>query len=582
MIIKNKYSLIAGIFIALVFISYRAGSVKFERERPLELTTWDALGYYLYLPGIFIYHDVKKLEWFPKIDAKYSVSGGTIYQAAKQKSGNYVFKYLGGVAILEAPFFFAAHWLAPSLGFEADGFSQPYQYAVAVAALVYFILGLFVLRKVLLKYFDDFTTTITLILMMLASNLVQYVSFDSAMSHAFIFPLYALLLYFTIRWHEKPSVLWASLIGFTIGLACISRPTEAVMIFIPLLWNMHTKEASKEKWSLVRRNLPQLAYLAFFGFLGLLPQLIYWKYATGSFVFDVGSKWDFLLPHFRVLFWFENGWFIYTPVTLFFIAGLFFLKKFPFRKAVITFCLLNIYIIIAWHDWRYGATYSCRALTQSYPVFALPLAAFIHRFISTKWKYLIYIAGAYFIFVNLFQISQYNKTILHYRDMNRKYYCSIYLDPSPTPLDFSLLDTDEILKKESEFSSRTLFFSDAGIIISTPEYSEQNLFELDLADSTNKTEGRESWIKVEADLEITGNAWWGCYLNSELRSGDSAKHNRIRIDRYLSGPGKRSEYAFFIRVPEDYKEGNFRIYFSSSPKFEGVLREMKITQYLQK
>lgn len=579
---RNRYSLIAGIFIALIFISYRAASIKFDRERPLELTTWDALGYYMYLPGIFIYHDVKKLDWLPVIDAKYSVSGGTIYQAAKQKSGDYVFKYLGGVAILEAPFFFAAHRMAPALGYEADGFSQPYQYAVAIGALVYFILGLFILRKVLLKYFDDLTTTVTLVLMMLASNLVQYVSFDSAMSHAYIFPLYSLLLYFTIRWHEKPSILWASLIGFIVGLACISRPTEAVMIFIPILWNMHSKEASKEKWALVKQNLPQLAYLAFFGILGILPQLIYWKAATGSFVYDVGSKWDFLMPHIRVLFGFENGWFIYTPVTLFFIAGLFFIRRFPFRKAVITFCLLNIYIIIAWHDWRYGATYSCRALTQSYPVFALPLAAFINRFIATKWKYLVYIAGAYFIFVNLFQISQYNKTILHFRDMNRKYYCSIYLDPSPTPLDFSLLDTKELLKNDDNFNRESLFTAKLDLIISTPEYSEQNLVETDLAENTTQTKGLETWIKVEADLEITGSVWWGCYLNAEIRSGDSIKQNRIRIDRYLSGPGKRSEYAFFTRVPEDYKNGNLRVFISSSPKFEGVLREMKITRYLQK
>lgn len=576
---KNKYSLLAGILIALVFISYRAGSIKYEKERPLDLLSWDAMGYYMYLPSVFIYHDIKKLEWLPAIDAKYSVSGGSLYQAQKQKNGDYYFKYLGGVAILQSPFFFAAHWLAPALGYEADGFSQPYQFAIGIGALIYFILGLFVLRKVLLLYFDDRTTTLTLILMMLASNLLRYVSYDSAMSHVFIFPLYALLLYFTVRWHEKPSILWASLIGYVIGLASISRPTEAIMIFIPLLWNMHTREASREKWALVRQNIPHLAYLILFGFLGVLPQLLYWKAATGSFVYDVGSKWDFLLPHLRVLFGFENGWFIYTPVAIFFVAGLFFIKRFPFRKAVITFCLLNIYVIIAWHDWRYGATYSCRALTQSYPVFALPLAAFIDRFISTKWKYLVYIAGLYLIFVNLFQIDQYNKTILHYRDMNRQYYCSIYLDSSPTPLDFSLLDTREYLKNEDDFSKKIFFSADSNILVITQEFSEQTLLEKELAEIETGKPIRETWIRIEATLVMTGGAWWGSYINSELHSGDSTKHDRIRIDRYLKGPGNQSDYAFYVKVPEQFRSGIFRVYISSSPKFEGVVKKMNVTMF---
>jgi hypothetical protein len=351
------------------------------------------------------------------------------------------------------------------------------------------------------------------------------------------------------------------------------------MLFIPLLWGTQTKESAREKWNLVRQNKIHLIFLAIFGFIAVLPQLIYWKAATGSFMYDVGSKWEFLTPHFRVLFGFENGWFIYTPVTVFFIAGMFFIKKFPFRYAVITFCLLNIYIIIAWHDWRYGATYSCRALSQSYPVFALPFAAFINRFLATKWKYAIYVIGCYLIFVNLFQIGQYGKTILHYRDMNRKYYCSIYLDPNPSPLDMSLLDTDERLCNEKKYEKQVLFKADTSIYINMPEYSEKVLFETILGQDPGRDLKGDTWLKIESDIEILSPGWWGCYINSELSTGDSLKYNRIRIDNAMSKQSKLNEYAFYVKIPSYFHKSRFKLYITSSCQFEADLKRLSVGHF---
>jgi len=132
------------------------------------------------------------------------------------------------------------------------------------------------------------------------------------------------------------------------------------------------------------------------------------------------------------------------------------MKGKPFRKAILTFCLLNIWIIISWSDWRYGASYSTRALTQSYPVFALALGAVLERIFATKWKFPFLFLGAYLIVVNLFQIKQYNALVLHYNDMNFKYYSAIYLDPAPSPLDYSLLDTDELAPANSAFEKVVL------------------------------------------------------------------------------------------------------------------------------
>ncbi|HET6990184.1 MAG TPA: glycosyltransferase family 39 protein, partial [Bacteroidia bacterium] len=417
---SNPLSRYAVLLIAIILFLFRFQYLP-EKKSSLNVTTWDAFGYYMYLPATFIYHDTRELKWLPDIDKKYNVTGGKLYQANIAKNGKYVFKYLGGVSIIQIPFFLFAHAIAHISGAPADGFSWPYQYCLAFGAILWALFGIILLRKILLRFFNDRVTAITLLLLLLASNFIQYASVDNAMSHIWIFPLYPLAILATIRWHENPSRKLAFFIGAIIGLAIISRPTEGVMLFIPLFWNTHSKEEAKKKWALVKQNKSHFIFLAIGGLAGILPQLIYWKYASGHFVYDVGSKWVFANPYFRVLFGWEKGWFIYTPVAILMVLGFFFMKNFPFRKSVLIFCLLNIWIIIAWSDWRYGASYSCRAMVQSYPVFALTLAAFLARMEKNWQKISLYAIGIYLIGVNLFQIVQYNKTILHYNDMNRAY-----------------------------------------------------------------------------------------------------------------------------------------------------------------
>ena len=133
-------------------------------------TSWDALGYYIYLPGFIIYEDVKKLDWFADIDSIYNVSGGQFYQAVELDDGDHVFKYLGGVAILELPFFLIGHAVALATDYPADGFSAPYQYAIIWGAVLWFLFGLWVLKWVLRRYFTDGITALTMLLLVGASK----------------------------------------------------------------------------------------------------------------------------------------------------------------------------------------------------------------------------------------------------------------------------------------------------------------------------------------------------------------------------------------------------------------------------
>lgn len=540
-------------------------------HKPLKVSTWDALGYYMYLPANYIYHDEKELKWFAAIDSTYDLSGGSLYQATRHANGHYVFKYLKGVSQLQWPFFMLAHYYALHSKYAADGFSLPYQYGIAFGCLFYCLLDLFLLRIILLKYFKDETTAITLFLLTIASNFIQYVAVDSGLSHGYIFPLYIVILYATIQWHEKPKLYWALLIGALIGLASTSRPTEAVMLFIPLLWNTQTRELRQAKIRFFRNHPLHLLFVMIGMWLAVLPQLLYWKRVTDSWIYDVGSKWDFLNPHFRVLFGAEKGWFIYTPVAILFIIGFFFMKKTPYRNAVIIFCLLNIYIIISWHIWRYGGSYSCRALVQSYPLFAFPLACFVEYILSTKGRIIFVLLFIYLSVVNLFQIKQYNEQIIHYDDMNFTYYKAIYLNATPNALDMSLLDEAPMMRNEDTYQSRILYTSDTALTLQ----ANDTLWHTTLPQSL--TGHQEVWIKWQITLQTT-KGLWASYLKGMVMQ-EQVKETKIRLFHALAVEDNDNEYAFFVRITEPQKPAMVTLMLAGNEAYEGTLKHLKVIAF---
>lgn len=553
---KKRKSLGALLLCMLVLVAIRL----FYSEQAKNIFQWDALGYYMYLPAHYIYHDVEYLSWWKDVAAKYHFDGN-FYQASLQPNGKYVFFYSIGTSLLQTPFFFAGHWLAGLAGYPQDGFSPPYQIAVCIGMLIYAFAGLIILRKVLLHYFEDGVVAWVLFLVTLATNYPQYTAVEAGMTHGYLFTLYCLILYLTIQWHNSPKLLIAAAIGFITGLATVVRPTEAVMVFIPLLWHTQTKELRNEKWTFVKKHPVHLFSAIAGGFIALLPQLIYWKEVTGYWIHKMGSKWDFLDPHWRVLFGWEKGWFIYTPVTILMVAGLFMLKRSESRRATITYFLLNVWIIIAWHDWRYGGSYSCRALMQSLAVMAIPLCSLIERIQETRWRIVFAVAAVYLCTVNLFQVWQYNKTIIHYDDMNRKYYAAIYLNAHPSPVEMSLLDTDECPDTTGFNLLRTIrvdsIYQLNGVIDSIAYVIDERVSTLADSDST-----RDIWLKISTSVKSQWGAF-GSFVVAELYTDTTVKKRAIRMQNAICDIPGWNPIGFYFKIPATLKNSSLKIYFLS-------------------
>src|SRR5437016_5280005 len=94
-------SLIAIVLIIIILVLLRV----FYLGIVYHIFEWDSLGYYIYLPSHFIYHDIGHLKWWGNVLAKYHFPGN-FYQAMLQPNGQYVFYYQMGLSLLQMPFFF--------------------------------------------------------------------------------------------------------------------------------------------------------------------------------------------------------------------------------------------------------------------------------------------------------------------------------------------------------------------------------------------------------------------------------------------------------------------------------------------
>jgi hypothetical protein len=155
---------------------------KFNKNGSEATISWDTSGYYWYLPSLFIYNDIKEQKFAPEIMKKYAPTP-EVQQFYKHSSGNYVMKYSSGMALQYLPFFLIAHSLAEPFGFEPDGFSLPYQFALQFGGLLMCFIGLFFTRKNLLFYYSDLVTTLVLVCVVLATNYLNYSAIDNAMTH---------------------------------------------------------------------------------------------------------------------------------------------------------------------------------------------------------------------------------------------------------------------------------------------------------------------------------------------------------------------------------------------------------------
>ena len=183
---KRKYSLFVLYLALAVLLSTAIIQARWNWESNRGVISWDVSCYYSYLPQVFIYHDIDHLAFLDSVATyQYGASPGVV-QAIEGPLGIPVFKTSYGLAALYFPAFVTAHIIALVFNYRADGFSLPYQVCLQLWSVIFAWIGLFFLRKALLRFYCDTVTAVTLFLIVFATNLFEYSTVIPAMPHGYL------------------------------------------------------------------------------------------------------------------------------------------------------------------------------------------------------------------------------------------------------------------------------------------------------------------------------------------------------------------------------------------------------------
>jgi len=407
-------------------------------ETKAKIITWDVTSYYGYLPATFIHQDLslnfidtdsvdyaaKHQFWPERLNSKLE---------SDPKGEIKVIKTTMGMSFMYAPFFFMAHGFAHLSKYESNGFSQPYEFFLIVSCLFYLFIGLFYLRKLLLFSFSEWSTSLTMVTILAGTNLYYYASAEPAMSHAFSFSLIICFIFQSVLWLSEHKLKRAVYIGLLGGLIILIRPVNIFIFLVPLLYNVATVKQFSDRINYFIRKWKHTVVIALLSFFVLLPQFIYWKAITGSWLFNsyVGERFYFNNQHvLEGLFSYRKGWLVYTPIMIFAFIGLVFLFK-KHRKyflSISAFLFINIIVLYSWWSWWYGGGFGSRPMIDSYGLLAVPIACFYSAILKNKLISIpILSIGILFITLNQIQTFQHRRGIIHWEAMTKKAYWNVFL-----------------------------------------------------------------------------------------------------------------------------------------------------------
>ena len=323
----------------------------------------DKAGYNVYLPALFIYdYDASK---FPEGIEKHIGYGFTIDSV----SHKVITKYPYGVAFMQSPFWLIAHITSP----QKDGFSMYYQKAIDFAGSFYLTLGLFFLFFTINRYRHFSISLMLSILIALSTGIFYYGIYETGMSHIYSFCCLSIILYLGFNPQKKPKHIL--LLVFISALYIVIRPLNVVFLLPLMLLIFMNGELILWK-NMFKSYLPKTLVLSILIIsILILPQLLYYHYAFGSFVTNSYQKEPFFFPSVlritELLFSPNNGLFIYYPIILIVLLHTVFIKS-NYSKLSLYLIISYILIYASWWSLSLGCGFGHRAINDIVILFFVP------------------------------------------------------------------------------------------------------------------------------------------------------------------------------------------------------------------
>lgn len=529
----------------------------------------DGLGYYAYLPAVFIYHDLS-FGFIEKYEKDHYQQGQHSDFRQETREGK-VNRYYAGTSVLQLPFFLIVHAYCRLTGQDSCGYSGPYQYGVLFAACFYLFVGLWVLMLILQFYFRGWVSRLVPVVILLSTPLLFYTIYNPDFSHIYSFAVVNLFVYNAILYFRTNSVKNLCLLFVFAGLIAIIRPVNVLIILLlPFLagdwkvfWN-GALFAFRKLYVLLTGFLIWSTIIFIQLYLYYLQTGHFWVYSYGPYGFD------FLHPHFLdILFSYRKGLFVYTPILFVSLAGLFFLFKQSLFRGIylLGFLTLLIYVLSAWSFWTYGMTYGQRPFIEYYLIFSI-LLGFLLSKLKKYFKIALMVLLGILCYHNFLQMSQYRHYILHWDEMDRQKYWKVFLQTDPiyygylwsgvTPM---LADTAGYIAENRQAIKLNLHASESLKPISV--LSEDNTDSLDIIFS----------LKVFPQSEHLKNN----KLVVQVRRTKNYEENGFdfEISMRCLEPNQWNEVQKRILLPKSPKE-DFSIQIFNTGKYDFEIDDMKI------
>lgn len=429
---RLDWSFIAWIICFLV-ASWSVLAKKTDGNSITNAINSDGIGYYSYLPALFIYNDMS-YSFMGQKDSPYPGlnSGREIF--ANKKGDRVVNKYFAGEAVCILPFFWIADLVVRNFEYPRDGFSFWYSFSVVLAGWFYLLLGLYFLRKLLLKLGNsEVVTAFTILAAFLCTGLYHYGLEEYYMSHVYSFAFAAIFLERLKTYIDKPGPLQLILVVFLFGMIVLIRPVNALYVFSFGIFLNRPSDVSIFLKNVLSSRSALFAAFVIIMLLAGIQSVMYYLQTGDLWVYSYGNEHlNFLKPEFiNVLFSWRKGLFIYTPLLLLSIPGIYLFGK---EKGWFSAMWLGVLIFLftwmisSWWIWSYGGGLGMRPFVEVYPLFFIPFASFAAFMFSQKWTAVLLISLTGFLaFLNLFQEYQYNTGIIPYDNMTESRYKRIFL-----------------------------------------------------------------------------------------------------------------------------------------------------------
>lgn len=373
---------------------------------------WDGIGYYAYLRSPLIDHNLQfagdwkrppekmyyacnacssdaKLYWNnPANELLFVRLDDHMYVNPITKTGHLPNFYTVGPAILWFPFVAPTHLAvlaADHLGFRipSHGHSWPYIAALSLGTAFYGLLGLWLSFDLAKNYMEERWAFWATIGIWFASSLPVYMYLNPSWSHTHSAFCVALFLWYWHKTQKNRTVKQWALLGAIAGLMLDVYMANGVFFLAPAIDGIaRLVEAWRSRDLRIASKAVQheliFAITALIAFSPMLiaREIVYGNPFAQGFYMNVPWNWKSPLLG-KVLFSTQHGLFVWTPILLLAVLGLFALYRRDRRMAGCCMLMsLAFYYLISSDPWWYGTlSFGNRFFVSLTPIFVLGLGS---------------------------------------------------------------------------------------------------------------------------------------------------------------------------------------------------------------